>query len=122
MPTTIEDRTEAEPALRKCRHCGSEMERWFTPPESSWEGIYQYVCFNDECSYYARGWEWMQSHFSRKASYRHRYNPFTGDSGPLPVWSPMALRNGIIPEGMSAETFAELRARPRDTAETKETA
>ncbi len=114
MPTDTEDRTIAEPGLRKCPHCGAEMLRWFTPPESSWGIGYHYVCFNDECTYYKRGWEWMQSQYARKASYRHRYDPFTGDAGPLPVWSPLALREGIIPEGMDLETFVELRARPRE--------
>jgi hypothetical protein len=107
------DRSIADPQLRKCPHCGSEMVRWFTPPQSSWESPYQYVCFNDQCDYYQRGWDWMLSQFGKKASYRHRYDPFNGESGPLPVWSASALRSDIIPEGMDAQTFAELRARPR---------
>ncbi len=108
---STEDRTLENPELRKCPHCGSEMLRWYTPPDSTWGTAYQYVCFNDECGYYVRGWEWMQSQYNKKASYRHRYNPFNGDSGPVPVWSPDALRSRIIPEGMDADAFALEHAR-----------
>ena len=72
------------------------MSRWSPPDDSSWGPGYQYVCFNDECPYYLSGWDWMRDKFQQKASYRHRHNPQNGESGPLPVWSPAALRDGII--------------------------
>ncbi len=40
----------------------------------------------------------MLSQFNVKASYRHRFNPQTGEKGPLPVWSKEALKNGIVEE------------------------
>ena len=30
------------------------------------------------------------------ASYRHRYNPENGETGPVPVWSYEALKGDII--------------------------
>jgi hypothetical protein len=74
------------------------MVRWRNPQLGSWSGEYQFVCFNDACGYYVRGWNWMLSHFNVAASYRHRMDPHTGEQGPLPVWSPDALRADIIPD------------------------
>ncbi len=64
--------------------------------ENSWGPDYQLVCFNDECPYFVKGWEWMREKFQQNVSYRYRYNPQTGESGPLPVFSKTALRGGIV--------------------------
>jgi hypothetical protein len=72
------------------------MARWRNPQQSTWSGEYQFVCFNDACSYYVRGWNWMLERYNVRASYRHRLDPLTGEQGPLPVWSPDALRGDII--------------------------
>ncbi len=82
--------------IRNCPHCNRPLKKWLCPPESSWEVEHQYVCFNDECPYYIKGWDWMRSKFSQNISYRYRYNPANGEEGPLPVWSKDALKNFII--------------------------
>jgi hypothetical protein len=74
------------------------MVRWANPQLSNWSGEYQFVCFNDECPYFVRGWRWMQEQFNVTASYRHRVDPATGETGPLPVWSRKALRESILNE------------------------
>ena len=81
--------------IPECHHCKSEMLPWMPPAESSWGENLQFVCFNDECSYYVRGWKHMWDQYNVKSSYRHRFDPDTGESGPLPVWSESALKDRI---------------------------
>jgi hypothetical protein len=81
-----------------CPHCNTKMKKWTNPEGSTWGGGFQFVCFNDECPYFVQGWEWMDRNYAVRSSYRHRYNPATGEQGPIPVWSPCALRDGIIEE------------------------
>lgn len=84
-----------EPAA-KCPHCDQPMERWLIPDELKFEEEWHWVCFNDKCPYYVKGYEWMEEKYGKTASYRHRQNPNRNECGPLAVWSDMALRQGII--------------------------
>jgi hypothetical protein len=84
------------PEIPTCPHCQQPMLKWACPPDSTWGTEYQWVCFNDDCPYYVRGWNWMMEKFQHRASYRLRKHPDTGEEGPIPVWSPTALKDGII--------------------------
>ena len=90
-----------------CPHCGTKFDRWANPDLTSWGAGFQLVCFNDECSYFVRGWRWMDEKFAVKASYRFRCDPDTGETGPLPVWSKEALRENILPAENGEVTDAE---------------
>ncbi|MFH0813318.1 MAG: ogr/Delta-like zinc finger family protein [Pseudomonadota bacterium] len=83
-------------AIMVCPHCGVKMKKWCPSPISTWGTEVQYVCFNDECPYFVRGWDWMMEQRQVKASYRHRYNPESKTSGPLPVFSSQNFKNEII--------------------------
>jgi len=79
-----------------CPHCGKKMRKWKAPDDSDWVGAVKYVCFDDECPYYKRGWKWMDQKYGSPASYRHSVNPKTGGSGPLAVATPDDMKEGII--------------------------
>ena len=81
---------------RTCPHCGSRLKKWLVPVESSWSEEFFFVCFNDECSYYKKGWEWMKEQYSQTASFRFMVNPTTGVSSMIPVWSDSATREMIV--------------------------
>ena len=85
-----------EQEIKKCPHCSHPLKKWQCPPETSLGVEYLYVCFNNECPYFLNGWDWMREKFNQRVSYRYRYNSFTDQSGPLPVWSKDALRDYIV--------------------------
>lgn len=81
-----------------CPHCGVALAKWTIPPNLPFDEPWHWVCFNDECPYYVKGWQWMAERFGRSCSYRYRQNPVTGESGPLATWSREALKDGVIEE------------------------
>ncbi len=86
----------SEQQTPRCPYCGVEMKKWRTPANSTWSEPYQWICFNDQCSYFVRGWDYMMRTQNVKASYRCRFNPKTGEKGPFPCWSYDAHKDQII--------------------------
>ncbi len=91
-----------------CPHCKQPLKAFELPDNTGWEGEFQLACFNDECPYYVRGWEHLESNYSVKASYRYRVDPTSGDSSPLAVWSPDALKDRIIEAAVGASADGDV--------------
>ena len=87
---------EKHPEEQVCPHCGSEMKKISIPEMGTWGADFHYVCFNNDCSYYKKGWAWMKEKYAAHASYRYHLDPLTGEDGPLPVWSEDALTSKIL--------------------------
>lgn len=79
-----------------CKHCEKKMSRMAMPIDAAYEVEYFYVCFNDNCSYYLEGWDWMLEKYNVKTSYRFFKNPKTEATGPLPVWSEDAMKDRVF--------------------------
>jgi hypothetical protein len=79
-----------------CPYCNQKMKKWKVPECSTWPSEFFYVCFNDDCSYFIEGWQHLWKQQQTRASYRCRLDPDSGKCVPLPVWSPDALKDGII--------------------------
>ena len=84
---------------RHCPHCGGPLQSFILPDNSGWQEPARRACFNDDCGYFRRGWNWMEERYGVRASYRYRVNPATGEESPLAVWSPEALRDRIVADG-----------------------
>jgi hypothetical protein len=85
----------------QCPYCGHRLKKYEVPHsvyeiDYWYEADYLYICFNDSCPYFERGWQWMWTQMRRNVSYRHMYNPTTRKSGPIPVPTYFALRDGIV--------------------------
>lgn len=74
---------------------------------SNWETPFIWVCFSDDCGYFLRSGDWMQEKFNAQVGYRHRLDPLTGETGPLPVWSADALKDQIIEDDEEASPNKE---------------
>lgn len=98
-PATVspEKRTEGKKAP-SCPHCGERMKKWAVPnsPFSNWDTEFMYICFNDRCPYFVRGWEIMRRQGNPGTSYRYMCDE-TGRRGmPFPVGNANALKGGIV--------------------------
>lgn len=83
-----------------CPHCNERMLKWAVPENPfvcTWDNDFMHICFNDNCPYYVRGWDFMAKE-GNTGSYRLMYNPEKDTCQPIPVPSPKALRESIIGE------------------------
>ena len=96
---TFERRKKAIKQTLRCPHCGEKMLKWAVPDnpfEVTWDNEFMYICFNDACPYYVRGWDFMYRDGNRGCSYRLMYNPEKDCCMPIPVPTPKALRESIV--------------------------
>ena len=85
-----------------CPHCNQPLSAFELPDNTGWQGEFQLACFNDDCPYYVRGWEHMESNYAVKSSYLYRVDPTTGAPSPLAVWSADAIKDRIIEASIEA--------------------
>ena len=80
----------------RCPHCDQKLHPFELPDNTGWQSDFHLACFNDDCPYYRRGWDWMMEQYKQKASYRFAVNPNSGATLMIPVWSDEATREMIV--------------------------
>ncbi len=94
-----------------CPHCETEMTMWEVPPINfsdglGWGSPFLYVCFNDDCPSYKKGWEHLQETMEAPASYRCIQEPGTTNFEYMPVFSPMGATGGKLDDAVLIEEEA----------------
>ncbi len=87
----------------KCPDCHQEMDVWETPPIPFGDGLgwgtpYLFVCFNEDCPAYKKGWDKIQETFGHKASYRNICYPDSGKFESMIVFSSQGAKGQITTE------------------------
>lgn len=92
-----------------CPHCSAVMSIWEVPPINIGDGLgwgtpYLFMCVNDDCPLYTRGWDSMMDNYAQRASFRCINFPGTDQFELIPVFSPMGGKGQVIDdETMAAE-------------------
>lgn len=83
---------------KTCPYCGEKLKKWLIPltPFTEWNTDHFYICFNDNCPYFLRGWMTMLKQGNLGFSYRFRFNPEGGAIDAMPVPHPNAYRESIV--------------------------
>ncbi len=95
----LKEREKRVKETMRCPHCGDKLKKWTVPDNpfgQTWDNDFMYICFNDECPYFVRGWDHMYKEGNRGCSYRLMYNPDKDRCLPVPVPSPRSLKDGIV--------------------------
>lgn len=101
-----------------CPHCGQKLNKWSTPSFNFADGLgwcspFLYVCFNDECGFYAKSWKQMSETYGQEMGYRYMLHPDSGESSSIPVGNRHAMKGDIIDEIKEEQERAELEDRKK---------
>ncbi len=85
----------------QCPDCDVKMTLWEVPSINIGDGLgwgtpYLFVCFNDECGSYKKGWDDMQESMATTASYRCINEPGQPNFEYMPVFSPIGATGGKL--------------------------
>lgn len=81
--------TESEYKIKEaptCPHCNERMEK-MDSRHLDWETTFLWVCYNDQCGFFKRGWQHMMENYGQLVSYRFMITPDNGSQGVIPAFS-----------------------------------
>jgi len=74
-----------------CPHCKGTMEK-MDARHLDWGTTFLWVCFNDHCTFFKKGWQHMMDTYGQLVSYRYMVTPDNGSQGVIPAFSIDYLR------------------------------
>jgi hypothetical protein len=74
-----------------CPHCNAQMEQ-MDSRYLDWESPYLWVCFNNDCKLFKKGWNHMMEQYGQLVSYRFMIHPQNGEPGVVPAFSQQYLQ------------------------------
>ncbi len=87
-----------------CPHCSTRLTLCHAPPIHVGDGLgwgseYLFICLNDECSLFVKGWKNIENNFGHVGSYRHMKLPDSNESYNMMVAGKQAFTGSIcVPE------------------------
>jgi hypothetical protein len=79
-----------------CPHCKTEMEK-LDARDLEWGLPYLWVCYNDKCAFFTKGWQHMMENYGQLTSYRFMIEPDSGNTGVIPAFSLQYLQENGKP-------------------------
>ncbi len=84
-----------------CPHCNQPLTHCNTPPFHVGDGLGWgadtfYICLNDDCSLFVRGWDYIETQYGHVGSYRYMRIAGSKEATPMFVGSPDAFKGCII--------------------------
>lgn len=88
-----------------CPHCKSAMEQ-MDSRHLDWGLPFLWVCFNNNCTFFMKGWKHMMESYGQLVSYRFMIQPDSGSVGVIPAFSHEYLHQHGKPENPYLEPDA----------------
>ena len=87
--------------VHTCPHCQQRMSCCEAPPIHIGDGLgwgaeVMFICLNNECSMYKKGWDFVEQQYGHKASYRYMELPGSKEGNVMMVGSEDAFTTSVI--------------------------
>lgn len=84
-----------------CPHCKTELTLCHAPPVHVGDGLgwgseFLFICLNDECSLFVKGWEYIENQYGHVGSYRYMEIPDSNESYNMMVAGKDAFTGSIV--------------------------
>ena len=83
MTTETEYKIKEAPS---CPHCKEAMQK-MDSRHLDWGTTFLWVCFNNHCEFFKKGWKHMMDNYGQLVSYRYMVTPDSGTEGVIPAFS-----------------------------------